>query len=352
MPVAPQRVEGGRDAAEGLSADGEADAARGGGAGASGGGAAGALLGVPGVAAADAGLVPPEVALGEGAHGEFGDENGAGGVEAFDDFCVFVEGLGLKAGGAPGGGVAFDGEEILAAPGDAVEGSAGFAGCGFGVHGGGLPEGTVFGEGDDEVKLGVEALEAGEVHLRERGGGDAFGADEFGELADGEEGEGFGVGVGRAVIGEGDFGCGADALGLLDGFEDHGAGDGIKDKGGCDGVGQGQLADDEDVVAGGVEAFEHEDFLFVGDGDACDGGGVIDHVGGDARRGVGVGGLAALGIGRGGGEGEQGSGEEGVAEAGGGGDGEEAAPGGVGEHRQLRGHAAMVQRSAGSGAAG
>ncbi len=64
---------------------------------------------------------------------EFGDEDGAGGVEALDYLGVVVECLPAEAAGAPGGGVALDGEEVLAAPGDAVERAAVLAGGDLGV---------------------------------------------------------------------------------------------------------------------------------------------------------------------------------------------------------------------------
>ncbi len=110
---------GGRgDGAERFRADGEGDASGGDGAGRACGGAAGALIGIPGIAGAAA---EPFVAHGESAEGELGDEDGSGGVEPLDDGGVLIEGLLFKAAGAPGGGIAFDGEEVLGAPGDAVE---------------------------------------------------------------------------------------------------------------------------------------------------------------------------------------------------------------------------------------
>ena len=66
----------------------------------------------------------PEIALSEGAHGELGDEHGAGRVESLDDDRVGVEGLVLEAGGAPGCRVAFNGEQVLCAPDETVERSA------------------------------------------------------------------------------------------------------------------------------------------------------------------------------------------------------------------------------------
>ena len=117
--------------------------------------------------------------MGEGSHGELGDEDGAGGVEAFDYLGVFVEGLGFEAGRTPGCGVAFDGEEVFGAPGNAVEGAARFVGGEFVIGGGGLGEGSLFSEGDDEVEGGVVALEACQVELGEVDGGELAGAEEF-----------------------------------------------------------------------------------------------------------------------------------------------------------------------------
>ena len=78
----------------------------------------------------------------------------------------------LEAACAPGGGVAFDGEEILCAPGNAVEGSAIVAGGDLFVGFAGLGEGALFSEGNDEVEFGVVALEASEEHLGEGERGD------------------------------------------------------------------------------------------------------------------------------------------------------------------------------------
>ena len=55
---------------------------------------------------------------------------------------------------SPGGGIAFHGEQILRAPGQAVQRAAIFS-CGdVGVGFAGLREGAVFGDGDDEVQRG------------------------------------------------------------------------------------------------------------------------------------------------------------------------------------------------------
>ena len=49
----------------------------------------------------------------------------------------------FEAGGAPGGGIALDGEQVFGSPGDAVERAAVFAGGEFAVGGGGLVRGRV-----------------------------------------------------------------------------------------------------------------------------------------------------------------------------------------------------------------
>ncbi len=57
--------------------------------------------------------------------------------------------------------------------------------------------------------------------------------------------------------------------------------EGIEDEGGGDGVGEVELADGLVAVALLVEAVEHGGFVFGGDGDAGEGGGLVDHFGGD-----------------------------------------------------------------------
>ncbi len=143
------------------------------------------MFGVPGIAGAAS---IPDITHSECAEGELGDEDGAGLVEALDDGGVFVDGLMFESARAPGGGVALDSEEILGAPGQAVEGTAVVSASDVGVGFAGLGEGAVFGEGDAEVEDGVVAAEAGDVHLGEVGGGDFAAADEAGEGHGGLEG--------------------------------------------------------------------------------------------------------------------------------------------------------------------
>ena len=59
----------------------------------------------------------------------------------------------FEAAGTPCSGIAFDGEQIFRAPGNAVQRSAIFAGSDFGVGGLSLRERTLFGEVDDEVQV-------------------------------------------------------------------------------------------------------------------------------------------------------------------------------------------------------
>ena len=75
----------------------------------------------------------PDVVEGEGAEGEFCDEDGAGGVEACGDGGVGGGDAVLEGFGAPGGGDVGGVEEIFCAPGDAVEWAAVVAGGDLGV---------------------------------------------------------------------------------------------------------------------------------------------------------------------------------------------------------------------------
>ena len=96
-----------------------------------------------------------------------------------------TEGLGAVGGGDVGGV-----EEILCAPGDAVERAAVVAGGDFGVGGFGLGEGVVASEGDDAVQFGVEALDAFEIDVDEMGAFELPGLDPVREMVDGGVGDG------------------------------------------------------------------------------------------------------------------------------------------------------------------
>lgn len=248
----------------------------------------------------------------------------------------------LETAGSPGGGVAFDGEEIFGAPGKAVEGTAVAAAGEIGVGFAGVGEGAVFGEGDVEVEEGIVALEAGDVHAGEVDGGDFAAADEIGEGHGGLEGEIFEVGG----DGEGGGSSGEDGLFAL-GVESGAGWKGVEDPGRGDGVGDVEAADFFIALAVFVEAVEHGIAVFGGDGDAGEDGGLGDHLGGDFGQGRGGGGGRGLGGGLRG-EGVEGSGKEGGSEAEAAGDREEVAAI-HGEQSTAGGHGA---RAAGSGERG
>lgn len=185
---------------------------------------------------------------------------------------------------------------------------------------------AVFGEGDAEVEHGVVALEARQVHVSQRDGGYFAAADEVGEGHRGCEGEVFQVGRG----GERRRSFGVDGLFAL-GVKGRAGRERIEDESRSDGVGQMQLADG--FVAGAllIESVEHGGFVFVGDDDAGESCGLVDHRGrdfGELRR-CRFGGVLrvlGLGIGRGlRGEGIENAGEEGGGEAKAAGDVEELA---------------------------
>ena len=150
-PVSPQRVEGEEMEPSVSEPMAKGDAAGGDGAGRAGRRAARALRGIPRIARAPA---KPLVAHGQRAERELGHQHGSGGIEPLDDGGVFVEGLMLEAARAPGGGIAFHGEQIFCAPGNAVERAAIVAGGDLVVGGLGLGERALFGERDDEMQLG------------------------------------------------------------------------------------------------------------------------------------------------------------------------------------------------------
>ncbi len=146
-------AHGGRDdGAVGFAADGEGYEPGGRGRAGACAGAGGAFFEEPGIHGLAA---EPDVVEGEGAEGEFGDEDGAGFVEAPRDSRVgggdtVTEGL-----GAVGGGDAGSVEEIFRSPGDTVEWAAIVTrGC-FGIGFLCLLEGVVGGEGDDAVQFGI-----------------------------------------------------------------------------------------------------------------------------------------------------------------------------------------------------
>ncbi len=131
------------DAAPGFRADGEGYEARGGGGSGARAGAGGAFFEEPGVHGLAA---EPDVVEGEGAERELGNENCAGGVEAFGDGGVDGGDAVLEGFGAIRGGDVRGVEEVFGSPGDAVEGTAVVSGGNLGVGLLGLREGVVAGK--------------------------------------------------------------------------------------------------------------------------------------------------------------------------------------------------------------
>src|SRR5579883_2477184 len=194
------------DAAAGFAANGKADEASGGGGTGAGAGARSAFFEQPGIHGLPA---EPDVIEREGAEAEFGDEDRAGSVEAFHDGCVLFGDAVAKRFGAVGGGNAGGVEEILAAPGNAVERSAVLAGGDFSVGLLGLLESKVFRQRDNAAEFGIVFLETVKINLREARGGDLLGFDPVRKMGDGREGDSFvtfgkrgsGVAAEEAVLG-------------------------------------------------------------------------------------------------------------------------------------------------------
>ena len=174
------------DGAAGFAADGEADEARGGGGAGTGAGAGGAFFEQPGIHGLAA---EPDVIECERAERELGDEHGAGGVETLDDGGIglrYAIAEGLRAiGGGDVGGV----EQILCAPGNAVQRATIAAGGDLAIGLLGLLERMVFGERDDAAQRGIEALEAIEIDAGEPLGGELARMDPAAELGDVGEGD-------------------------------------------------------------------------------------------------------------------------------------------------------------------
>ena len=124
----------------------------------------------------------PAIALGELAGGELGEEDGAGVAEHFNDAGVFVDHLVLVGGGAPGGLVAFDRDDVFGAPRNAVQRPFVAAGRDLAIGLFGLRARDVVKEGDDAVEGAVVLVQPRQVHLGELGRGDLAGPDERREL--------------------------------------------------------------------------------------------------------------------------------------------------------------------------
>ena len=109
--------------------------------------------------------------------------------------------IGLRAvGGGNAGGI----QQVLRAPGNAVQRSAIMAGGNFGVGLAGLVESVFAREGDDAVQFGIKALDAANVDFSQARGGELAALDPARKLGDGCEGDVFfsgrkrGMGVGAA----------------------------------------------------------------------------------------------------------------------------------------------------------
>ena len=107
----------------------------------------------------------PDVVEGERAEAELGDQHGAGVVQALHDGGVFVGNAVAEGLGAVGGGDAGGVEQVLAAPGNAVQRAAIFSGGDFLVGLLRLCESEIAGEGDDAAQLGIELLDAVEIDV-------------------------------------------------------------------------------------------------------------------------------------------------------------------------------------------
>ena len=154
---------GADDAASGLAANGEAHQSGGGGCARARTGTARTLgVGDPRVHGLSA---EPDVIEGECAQAELGNQHGAGIVQALHDDGVFLRNAVAEGLGAVGGGDAGGVEQVLAAPGDAVQWAAVMSGGDLGVGLLRLFEGEVAGQGDDATQLGIELLEAVEIDV-------------------------------------------------------------------------------------------------------------------------------------------------------------------------------------------
>ena len=174
------------DAASGLTADREGHQAGGSGGSGTGAGAGRAFFQQPRVHGLAA---EPDVVERQRAHAQFGDEHGAGLMQAVDHGGV----LGRHAiavwlgavGGRDAGGI----DQIFGAPRDAVQRTAILAGSDLQVRLFGLRQGQVAGERDHAAQLGVEALDAVQIDAREALGGEFARLDPVRELRHRREGK-------------------------------------------------------------------------------------------------------------------------------------------------------------------
>src|SRR5207237_8972683 len=109
----------------------------------------------------------PIVALRELAECQLRDENCAGLVEPLHDGRVGVDGLFLIWAGAPRRLVSLGREEVLRSPRNSVQRTAILPLRDLRVSSACLSASALFGERDDAVELGIVALEAIKIHVRE-----------------------------------------------------------------------------------------------------------------------------------------------------------------------------------------
>ena len=172
------------DAALGLAADGEGDQSGSRGRGRTGTGAARAFLGNPGILGLSA---EPHVVERQRAEAELGDHHRAGLVQAMDHGGILVGHAVAERLGAPGGAHAGGVQQVLAAPGHAVQRSAVLAGGNLAV---GLPclfQCLFLHQRDHAQQLGVMALDAVDVDLRQALGTELARADPVRQVRDRRE---------------------------------------------------------------------------------------------------------------------------------------------------------------------
>ena len=112
--------------------------------------------GVPRVAGAAA---VPDIAHGQRAECELGDEHSPGFVEALHDGSVALELLVPIRRSAPARGIALDREQVLRAPGNAVQRATRVAGGQFTIGHGRLPTRPLRRARDLEQQVGIVALQ-------------------------------------------------------------------------------------------------------------------------------------------------------------------------------------------------
>ena len=111
-----------------------------------------------------------------------------------DDGGILPWHLAAERLGAPGGGNAAGGEEVLGSVRDAVEGPAISAGLDLGIRRIGLPAGQFVRQRDDALELWIEPCEAVEIDLGQLTRGESPRFDQAGQFANGEKGDVGGVG--------------------------------------------------------------------------------------------------------------------------------------------------------------